>query len=186
MFSDIASVKRGLTYSPSDVVKKGIRVLRSSNIDVDRFVTFEEDVFVDKNVISIEYAENGDILITSACGSQNLIGKHAKIDNITPNSAVCGGFMLVAKSDYPDFLNASMSSKWYLGFLSTNVSGGNGAIGNLNAKELENQSIYFPKKDERSKIGDLFRRLDDLISLHQRKLEKLKNIKKAMLEKMFI
>ena len=40
--------------------------------------------------------------------------------------------------------------------------------------------------EEQSKIGNLFDRLDDLISLHQRKLEKLKNIKKAMLEKMFV
>lgn len=39
---------------------------------------------------------------------------------------------------------------------------------------------------EQQKIGLFFKQLDHLISLHQRKLEKLKNIKKSMLEKMFI
>lgn len=41
-------------------------------------------------------------------------------------------------------------------------------------------------KNEQRKIADLFNQLDSLITLHQRKLEKLKNIKKSMLEKMFI
>ena len=40
--------------------------------------------------------------------------------------------------------------------------------------------------DEQAKIGQFFTRLDRLITLHQRKLEKLKNIKKSCLEKMFV
>ena len=39
---------------------------------------------------------------------------------------------------------------------------------------------------ERKQISALFKNLDDLITLHQRELEKLKNIKKSMLEKMFV
>ena len=39
---------------------------------------------------------------------------------------------------------------------------------------------------EREKISQLFLQLDNLITLHQRKLEKLKNIKSALLEKMFV
>ena len=41
-------------------------------------------------------------------------------------------------------------------------------------------------KKEQKKIGDYFRNLDNLITLHQRKLEKLKRIKKSLLEKMFV
>ena len=41
-------------------------------------------------------------------------------------------------------------------------------------------------KEEQTKIGEYFRNLDNLITLHQRKYEKLSNIKKSMLEKMFI
>lgn len=41
-------------------------------------------------------------------------------------------------------------------------------------------------KDEQKKIGEIFEIIDDLITLHQRKLQQLKHIKKAMLEKMFV
>ena len=45
--------------------------------------------------------------------------------------------------------------------------------------------ISFPSVPEQQKIGQYFKHLDDLITLHQRKLEKLQNFKKSMLEKMF-
>ena len=47
-------------------------------------------------------------------------------------------------------------------------------------------SIPLPHIDEQKKIGELLTCLDNLITLHQRKLEKLKNLKKACLEKMFV
>ena len=40
--------------------------------------------------------------------------------------------------------------------------------------------------NEQQAIGTYFRRLDQLLSLHQRKLEKLRQIKKSMLERMFV
>ena len=58
---------------------------------------------------------------------------------------------------------------------------------NITVEDIRNIRIIFPKnKREIKKISELFKSLDHLISLHQRKLEKLKNIKKSMLEKMFI
>lgn len=57
----------------------------------------------------------------------------------------------------------------------------------LGNKELVGSTtVSFPKIDEQVKIGEYFANLDNLIALHQRELEKLKNIKKAMLEKMFV
>lgn len=50
-------------------------------------------------------------------------------------------------------------------------------------KEIE---IPYPKLQEQQKIGDYIEKLDTLITLHQRKLEKLKDLKKACLEKMFV
>ena len=52
--------------------------------------------------------------------------------------------------------------------------------------ELEKIPVMFPKIGEQKKIADYFSNLDNLITLHQRKLEKLQNIKKMMLEKMFV
>ena len=51
--------------------------------------------------------------------------------------------------------------------------------------DLMRQSILVPSLSEQKKTGDYFKGLDHLLSLHQRKLEKLKILKKAMLEKMF-
>ena len=49
-----------------------------------------------------------------------------------------------------------------------------------------NESFLVPTIEEQRKIGDYFSHLDHLITLHQRKLEKLKIIKKSFLEKMFV
>ena len=46
--------------------------------------------------------------------------------------------------------------------------------------------ILCPSKKEQSVLGGIFKKLDNLITLHQRQLEKLKNIKSALLEKMFV
>ncbi|KFI51310.1 putative type I site-specific deoxyribonuclease specificity subunit [Bifidobacterium callitrichos DSM 23973] len=43
-----------------------------------------------------------------------------------------------------------------------------------------------PSAAEQQKVGNFFSRLDDLITLHQRKLELLRNIKKSLLDKMFV
>ena len=46
-------------------------------------------------------------------------------------------------------------------------------------------AVSLPSLDEQKLIGQYFRQLDNLITLHQRKFEKLTNVKKSMLEKMF-
>jgi len=60
-----------------------------------------------------------------------------------------------------------------------------GALPSYNAGDVEAMEIMLPTMAEQEKIGLFFARVDNLITLHQRKLEKLKNIKKSMLEKMF-
>ena len=185
-FSDIAETRRGLTYKPTNIVDNGIRVLRSSNINEDTFVYGNDDVFVDENVVNIPCVQNGDILITSANGSSRLVGKHAIIRNLHDNSAVHGGFMLIASSSNSEFLNASMGSQWYSEFLSLYVAGGNGAIGNLNKNDLDMQVVFVPRAAEQCQIGTYFRTLDHLITLHQNKCDELKKIKKYMLQNMFV
>ena len=58
--------------------------------------------------------------------------------------------------------------------------------GNLNKNDLDNQEIAIPSEEEKKKIGSFFQQLDNLITLHQRKVEKLQIMKKSMLEKMFV
>ncbi|MBN2651262.1 MAG: restriction endonuclease subunit S [Spirochaetales bacterium] len=56
---------------------------------------------------------------------------------------------------------------------------------NLNSDLVKNTSIMLPKEDEQAKIGNHFKNLDNLITLHQRKLDKIKSLKKAYLSEMF-
>ena len=55
----------------------------------------------------------------------------------------------------------------------------------VNAQEYAEFEIKVPKKEEQTKIGTYFRNLDHLITLHQRKCEEIKILKKYMLQKMF-
>ena len=184
--NDFVTIRRGLTYKPSDIVENGIRVLRSSNIDEDQFITSNDDVFVNIEAVNIPFTKNGDILITSANGSNRLVGKHTLISDIAENSAVHGGFMLLAESNNPLFTDALLSSNWYKKFINTYVAGGNGAIGNLSKSDLERQTVMVPSGHEQAKIGQWYFNINQLITLHQRKLEHLQLQKKALLQQMFV
>ena len=56
----------------------------------------------------------------------------------------------------------------------------------ISGKMLGNLVIAMPSKQEQDKIACYFEKIDDLITLHQRELERLQNMKKALLQKMFI
>ena len=56
----------------------------------------------------------------------------------------------------------------------------------LSFLDLQKMSIRVPRHNEQKKISTYFKQLDHLITLHQRELEKLQSIKKALLEKMFV
>lgn len=56
---------------------------------------------------------------------------------------------------------------------------------NISFDEYTSVSVLLPGTEEQDRIADFFRQLDHLITLHQRKFEKLTNVKKSMLEKMF-
>ena len=56
---------------------------------------------------------------------------------------------------------------------------------NISFDEYTSVSVILPGTEEQDRIADFFRHLDNLITLHQRKFEKLTNVKKSMLEKMF-
>ncbi len=59
-------------------------------------------------------------------------------------------------------------------------------VPSLSKGAINEINIFVPQYDEQHKIGTYFRSLDNLITLHQRKLEKLQNLKKAYLNEMFV
>lgn len=56
----------------------------------------------------------------------------------------------------------------------------------LNVKDINRQMLPIPNLEEQQKIGTFFKQLDDTITLHQRKLDLLKETKKGFLQKMFV
>ena len=60
-----------------------------------------------------------------------------------------------------------------------------GSRAKLNAETLMEVELLLPSKDEQIEIGNYIVRIDRLITLHQRKCDRLQNVKKSMLEKMF-
>ena len=61
-----------------------------------------------------------------------------------------------------------------------------GGQGNLSGSIIKELSFALPQQKEQQVIGSFFSHLDNLITLHQRKLELLRNIKKSLLDKMFV
>ncbi|MGT2745563.1 restriction endonuclease subunit S [Streptococcus penaeicida] len=181
---DLVEINRGLTYKPSDVTTNGVRVLRSSNINGTSFEISDLDVFVNEQAVNINYIENNNILITAANGSSNLVGKHAIVKGIVENT-VHGGFMLSLRTEYPNFIQAWMNSSEYLKILNL-VQGGNGSIGNLSKKILEEAKISLPESiSEIIEIGSLFKTLDDLLMSYKDNLANYQTFKGSMLSKMF-
>lgn len=185
--SENLDLRRGLTYRPSDIRKKGdgVLVLRSSNINIDTFVNNDDDVYVSNDAINIPFLNEGDLLFTAANGSTRLVGKHCVVNKLN-HRAVHGGFMLAGKSPNPAFTHAWLSAPWYLAALPSFISGGNGALGNLKPLDLLNTKVPYPtSQNERIKIGTFFKQIDEMIAEAEREVSRLEKMKQASLQKFF-
>ena len=80
------------------------------------------------------------------------------------------------------------TDRWHKGVSERAAEGArNHGLLNISADDFFDIDIFLPvHKEEQVVIGSYLRHLDNLITLHQRELEKLKNLKKACLEKMFV
>ena len=88
------------------------------------------------------------------------------------------------KKTYPYFLYDLLQTKDLQAQVADKAS--NGTQPNLSMRELEKFPVSVPSNlEEQKKIGDYFRSLDHLITLHQRKCDETKKLKKCMLQKMF-
>ena len=65
------------------------------------------------------------------------------------------------------------------------INGAGSTFVEVSGKQMSKMPLLLPSFDEQLKIGNFFKQLDHLITLHQRKLEKLQELKKGYLQKMF-
>ncbi|KAF2785070.1 restriction endonuclease subunit S [Clostridium perfringens] len=131
--------------------------------------------------------KDGDVIIADTAEDETA-GKVVEISNSEGSNVVAGLHTYACRplktmSKY--YLGYYMNSDSYHEQLLTLLQGTK--VLSLSKKNLATTEIKYPvNRDEQFKIGSFFKDLDSSITLHQRKVEKLQEIKKSMLDKMFI
>lgn len=173
----------GLTYSPDNVIEGGgTFVLRSSNVKNGEIVD-ADNVYVKSDIVNSDNVQVGDIIVVVRNGSRALIGKHAQIKK-QMNDTVIGAFMTGVRSETPNFTNAILDTQQFSIEINKNLGA---TINQITIGAFKEMMFYIPiENSEREQIGAFFNRLDNLITLHQRKLEHLQQQKKGLLQQMFI
>lgn len=170
----------GLTYTPNDVQKNGTLVLRSSNVSNGEVVD-ADNVYVNPQVVNSENVKVGDIVVVVRNGSRSLIGKHAQIKAIMPNTVI-GAFMTGIRSECPAFINALLNTSRFEKEIAMNMGA---TINQITGYMFSKMEFKVPCLDEQKKIGEYFSNLDNLIALQQRELDGYKELKKGLLQQMF-
>ena len=127
---------------------------------------------------------NGSILITK----DGTLGKVAYVQGLKmPATLNAGVFNVELRDDNAvdgKYLFQFLKAPYLMDYVSKKATGG--TIKHLNQNILVDFPVVLPNNEEQSRIGEFFFNLDNLITLHQRKLGKLKNIKRSLLDKMFV
>jgi len=154
----------GLTYTPNDVQENGTLVLRSSNVSNGEVVD-ADNIYVNPQVVNSENVKVGDIVVVVRNGSRSLIGKHAQIEAFMPNTVI-GAFMTGIRSECPEFTNALLNTSRFEEEIAMNMGA---TINQITGYMFSKMEFKVPCLDEQKKIGEYFEKLDNLITLHQRK-----------------
>ena len=128
--------------------------------------------------------KNGSILITK----DGTLGKVAYVQGLSMPATLNAGVFNVEIKDETKvdnkYLFQYLKAPYLMDYVDKKATGG--TIKHLNQNILIDFPVVMPSKQEQRLIGAYFNQLDHLITLHQREVEKLKNIKKSCLEKMFV
>ena len=126
---------------------------------------------------------NGSILITK----DGTLGKVAYVQGLSMPATLNAGVFNVQIKDANNvdekYLFQYLKAPFLMDYVDKKATGG--TIKHLNQSILVDFPVILPQRSEQTLIGAFFQQLDNLITLHQRKFEKLTNVKKSMLEKMF-
>jgi len=174
-----------VTTMTSHYTDHGALLIRNSDIKDSRFEFGTEPIYLDDDFAKQNASRQhkvGDV-ITVHTGD---IGTSAVITEKEANSI---GFATIVTRPYKDII----TSDYLCTYLNTdthknfamNISTGDGR-NNYNLKDYYECVVPVPCIEEQKRISEFIKNLNNLITLHQRKLEKLRQIKKSLLEKMFV
>ena len=186
---DLGVFVRGLAYDKTQTVETdGIAVMRSNNIGLDGTLDYENEVrLVSKEPSEKQLLRKNDIVICTANGSR-LVGKAAKYDGgyKEPSRITVGAFCGIFRSS-DTVLPWWFQSDGYQRFLYSVKQGGNGALTNINGKDIESINVMLPTSiDEQHKIVDGLSLMDEVIQKAKDELAKWRELKKGLLQQMFV
>ena len=176
---DVAAVYDGVHQTP-DYQDEGVMFLSVENI-----ATLTSQKFISREAFAKNYPvypKHGDVLMTRIgdIGTSNVVETDDKLAFYV-SLALLKPFDV--DSYYLDKSLQSPSAKEELYRRTLHIA----FPKKINKNQIAEVMLPIPRsRQEQEQIGALFRDLDSLITLHQRKLELLRNIKKSMLDKMFV
>ena len=185
-FSELTEIRSASRVHKEEWQSSGVPFYRSSDVMAALNGTENEKAFISEELYEKLSAvsgklEKGDILVTGG-GS---VGKPYIVPNNEPLYTKDADLLWVKNNEklVPYFIYTFFFSPAFSDYL--NSVSHVGTIAHYTITQLEETPITLPCVSEQQKIGDYFRNIDSLITLHQRKYDKLTKVKKAMLEKMF-
>ena len=190
---DLGYFIRGLSYNKTQVLDdgsdaSGTAVLRSNNINSDGTLDYRDDVqLVSKEPSSEQQLCENDVVICMANGSNRLVGKAARYDGgYDARRITVGAFCGIFRTDSP-LVPWWFQSDDYKSFLHLSKQGGDGALANLKGKDIEAISLLFPSSStEQREIADCLASLDDVIAKAKDELDAWRELKKGLLQQMFV
>ena len=180
-----ASFDYGLNAAATEYDGKN-KYLRITDIDdaTHEFLKSDLTTPLADLAISADYLlEEGDLLFARTGASVGKTYLYRQYDG----TVYFAGFLIRARieeSADPEFVYQATLTDAYKKYVAI-TSQRSGQPG-VNAQEYADYQLMLPSRTEQQQIGMTLRSLDNLITLHQRKLDLLKNMKKSLLDKMFV
>ena len=186
-FGDITEIKSALRVHKEEWTNTGVPFYRSSDVmsainGTTNTKAFISEELYEKLSSTSGKLEKGDVLVTGG-GS---VGNPYIVPNNEPLYTKDADLLWIKNNEKFDsyFVYEFFFSPVFRTYLESISHVG--TIAHYTITQLADTPIALPSIEEQKQIGVCFKNLDNLITLHHSKLEKLKNIKKSMLEKMFI
>ena len=180
---DVAEFSKGSGYSKGDLIESGTPIILYGRL-YTKYETIISDVdtFVEAEDGSV-YSKGGEVIIPASGETAEDIARAASVDK---SGVLLGGDLNVVmpnKDINSAFLAISISNGSSQRELARKAQGK--SVVHIHNEEIRNLVVPFPTMTEQNKIENYFTDLDHLITLHQRKCEELKKLKKFMLQNMF-
>ena len=181
---DIASFSKGQGYSKGDLQEEGTPIILYGRLYTkDETVISSVDTFVHAKENSV-YSRGNEVIVPASGETAEDIARAAVVEDA---GILLGGDLNILHPHpiiNPVFLALTISNGERQKDLSKRAQGK--SVVHIHNSDLQEVILAYPSLDEQNKIGPLFRNFDRLLALHKRELTKLQNIKKALLEKMFV